>query len=139
METMSNIVSSLSELHALFINGHRVKWDILFLRLWHIHCKTDAIVQLIPLSILQGMCDAEQINNDRHGHDPDSDVTCVEQLLTRCARYSETSFNRFEDNLIVMCMQRGECTYDLKIIDLRPDSPGRTGLMEYMVIKELRN
>jgi hypothetical protein len=37
METMINIVGSLTESHALFINHHHVGWNILLLRFYHIH------------------------------------------------------------------------------------------------------
>jgi serine/threonine protein kinase len=76
------------------------------------------------------------IVDNNHKYDPADDVEWVEQLLARSNRDSRFAFNRFENNLIVIEVQTQGITSDLLMIDLRPYSPGRTGLMNYIVMKE---
>jgi hypothetical protein len=135
---MNNLVGSLSKSHALFINNQHLEWDIPLLKLYHIHCKSGQSVNLVALRSLQGMCDAGIIIDNKHIHDPVGDVTHVEQLLGQCSIYSNISFNRFENGLIVMkCIKQGKM-YDLKMTDLRPYSPGMAGLMELIVMKRMK-
>jgi hypothetical protein len=136
--TMNNLVGSLSKSHALFINNQHLEWDIPVLKLYHIHLHSGQLVNLVALRSLQGMCDAGIIIDNQNGHDPVGDVTHVEQLLSQCSIYSNISFNRFEDNLIVMKCIKGGKMYDLKIVDLRPYSPGMAGLMELIVGKRMK-
>jgi hypothetical protein len=76
-------------------------------------------------------------NDNNHKHDPMSDVKYVGQLLTQSERYSRFAFRKFEDNLSIMVVHTAGHIADLLMIDLRPYSPGRTGLMVYMVIREM--
>jgi hypothetical protein len=137
METMFNLVGPLRESHALFINEQHVEWNILLLRLYHIHCQSQAMVDLIPVKLLKELCDSGIIVDNIHKYDPVDDVECVEHLLTRIARYTRFAFNRFEDNSIVMEVIADSKISDLLIIDIRLYSPGRTGLMNYTLIKLL--
>jgi hypothetical protein len=93
METMINIVGSLSESHALFINNQHVEWDISLLRLYYIHCASyGAVVGIISLAFVQGVCDVRLIVNNKHEHDPVGDFTQVKYCLTQGIRYEKICF-----------------------------------------------
>jgi hypothetical protein len=133
METMFNLIGQLRESHALFINGQHLEWNALLLRLYHIHCCSDAIVEVIPLTELKIFCDSGVIVDNKHERHPADDIKYVKKLLTQNKRYSHFAFRRFEDNLIVMEVQMGNHICDLLMIDLRPYSPGKTGVTQYLI------
>jgi serine/threonine protein kinase len=133
METMFDTVGRMRETHALFINGQRLKWTVLLLRLYHIHKITKSKIEVVPLTIMNDMCNAHIIVDRLHEDHPVNDVRYIKDLLTKLSRYAQFAFRRFEDNNIVMEVQVGNRLRDLFMIDLRPYSSGKTGLVQYMI------
>jgi hypothetical protein len=102
---------------------------------WHGNAQP---ILLIPVEMMQSLRNQKILTNLEYIDDPVGNFNNYNSLMRLCDEYSESCFGRFENDCNIFRVRSGNKFIDLKMIDLKPYSPGRTGRMDFIVQHKLQ-